>query len=253
MRNVSAPEIDVWVVSTQDFLSKDLASDLIGESERARASRTRVRPDQDTFTRGYATIRTILAEYLSLQAGALRFGRGRFGKPFLLGQPDLHFSWSHAGDCWILAVSFAGPVGADVEKVRTDFDWRGPADIAFHPNELRYIERDTGRAAWRFFDLWTRKEAAFKGIGTGLHDDMAGTSLVDDAGALKGLTDMLDGTRWQTHAIAVAGGYAAAAAGRFPGGLIRTRTYVPRLAAVDRETDRLTIKRCLHQHSEIVA
>ncbi len=254
MHSLPVAQVEVWTVCTRNFVPVGIALDLIERSEMLRVSRLRAPSDQDTFTRGYATMRTILAEYLSLPPEVLRFGRGQYGKPFLLGEYDLHFNWSHADEYWLLAVSRAGPVGIDVEKVRVNFDWRGPAEVAFHPYEFQYIELDEETAEKRFFELWTRKEAAFKGVGTGLHDSMARTSVVDDGGSLRTGVDMLDGTCWEISTIPVAEGYVAAVAASGPAGQVETRTYAQRMQAVDRATGRPELKLHLHDFQpEIVA
>ncbi len=254
MGNLSAADIDVWTVSTQHFAPAGLARDILEDGERTWISRLRSTAEQDVFARGHATMRAILAKYLPLSPAALVLGRGRYGKPFLLGEYPLHFNWSHAGDYWLLAVSRSGPVGIDIEKVRTDFDWHGPAAVAFHPRECEYVERRDGDPGQRFFELWARKEAAFKGIGTGLHDDMAETSIVDDAGGLKPVVGMLDGTCWEIHTIAVPDGYAAAVASGFPRSRVRSRTDLPLFSGIDRDPDPAAAKRRLFQfRTEIVA
>ena len=72
----------------------------------------------------------------------------------------------------MLAVSWASPLGIDVETVTPATDTGAIAGQVMHPNELAVFERlaeDQRMSA--FFRLWTRKEAALKALGTGLSRD----------------------------------------------------------------------------------
>jgi 4'-phosphopantetheinyl transferase len=227
MHSLARGDLEIWGVSISDDGPEAESWRALEQSERVRASRFRTSCGRQDFVRGRAAMRTILAGYLALAPDALRFSRGQYGKPFLRNAPGLHFNWSHAGPRWLLAVSSTGFLGIDIERVRHDFDWRGPAGIALHACEMRYVERGAAAAAHRFFEIWTRKEAAFKGIGTGLHDDMATISLVDDAGLFANPAEMLDGTQWEIHEIPAADGYVAAVATQFRASRIHLRSYGP--------------------------
>ena len=80
------------------------------------------------------------------------------GKP-LLDHPTLHVSTADAGGLAVVAVTDAGPVGVDVERVDAA-RFAGFADVALHPGE-------SGEPAV----LWTRKEAVLKATGEGLRTD----------------------------------------------------------------------------------
>ncbi len=83
----------------------------------------------------------------------------------------LDVSLSRAGATVAVALSFAGPVGIDIESVdavgRAGFD-----DVAFNPVELAALAAlpagDAGRART---EIWTGKEAALKAVGVGLRED----------------------------------------------------------------------------------
>ncbi len=225
MRNMPDDVIDVWAVSARDFVPSSVAWCIIGSDEQARASRLRTAPAREGFVCGHATMRTILSDYVQRPAEELRFKRGQYGKPILPDTPDLHFNLSHTDAYWLLAVSCVGPVGVDVEKIRVDLNWHEPAHIAFHPREVQYVERNSGSERRRFFEVWTRKEAMFKGMGIGLHNDMARTSLVDETGVLGISVQMQDGACWHIHELGVAEGYVAAMATRDAAMRIQTRTF----------------------------
>ena len=90
------------------------------------------------------------------------------GKPFILGRPDIHFSFSHSGNVALCALSNQ-PVGADVEVPRKIT----PSLVSYTMND-REQEQINASAdpALRFFYFWTRKEALLKLTGEGIRNDM---------------------------------------------------------------------------------
>lgn len=90
------------------------------------------------------------------------------GKPFILGRPDIHFSFSHSGNVALCALSDQ-PVGADVEVPRKIT----PSLVSYTMND-REQEQINASAdpALRFLYFWTRKEALLKLTGEGIRNDM---------------------------------------------------------------------------------
>ncbi|HEY0184749.1 MAG TPA: 4'-phosphopantetheinyl transferase superfamily protein [Rhodopila sp.] len=205
--------VDIWSFHEDEACPIDVARRHVSDGEWLRAQRFRAAPDRAAFARGRATIRRILAGYLDQPPSEIRLGTGRYGKPDLAADVGLHVNWSHSRGQWLMAVTSAGPVGADIECVLPDLDWHGPAAIAFHPDERHFVTRQASGRVERFCKLWVCKEAAFKAAGYGLHDDMARVTMVDPKGAIAVPVAMLDGTRWHVHDVpAPAAPFAAAIA-----------------------------------------
>ncbi len=82
------------------------------------------------------------------------------GKPFFMGFPSRHFNLSHSGD-WAACVLSDKPVGVDLQLHRAQ-----PRRVAqrFTPQEQAWLEQNPAG----FFDLWVKKEAYLKALGTGL-------------------------------------------------------------------------------------
>jgi len=98
---------------------------------------------------------------------------GDHGRPVLVrcgerGVEGIDLSLSRAGRSVAIAVSFAGPVGIDIESVaaaaRAGFD-----DVAFGPLERESLAA-AGSPALRTA-MWTAKEAMLKATGDGLRVD----------------------------------------------------------------------------------
>lgn len=100
------------------------------------------------------------------------------GKPLCDELPG--FSISHSGELVACALSDEGPVGLDVERLRPI----EPARFArvFSAAEQAWIDGDSGR----FFELWTRKEAAVKLSGEHGIAQLRDTRLEGDRAFLHG-------------------------------------------------------------------
>jgi 4'-phosphopantetheinyl transferase len=120
----------------------------------------------------------------------------RYGKPFIPGGPE--FSISHSGDAVVLAVTDAGTVGVDIEKIRTvnieDYSRYLPEVANLHE------KYDIDRVNDIFFNCWTQKEAVLKGYGQGL---LAPLEQV----AFKEGTALLNETTWFIEKLFIDSGY----------------------------------------------
>ncbi|MEM0998152.1 MAG: 4'-phosphopantetheinyl transferase superfamily protein [Bacteroidota bacterium] len=119
------------------------------------------------------------------------------GKPEMSGHP--RFNLSHSRQ--MVAAAFSDrPVGLDLEWVDADFPMDDLRSF-FHPEEQAFIASaaDSARA---FYQCWTRKEAYFKAVGTGLSARMHQINCLQDA--LPGSPD------WQLQSLAGPAEYALA-------------------------------------------
>ena len=90
------------------------------------------------------------------------------GKPFILGRPDIHFSFSHSSNVALCALSDR-PVGADVEVPRKIT----PSLVSYTMNDLEQEQINASAdPAMQFLYFWTRKEALLKLTGEGIRNDM---------------------------------------------------------------------------------
>lgn len=139
--------------------------------ELAEAARFRFQADRDRFVAGRGATRWLLGQALGVAPGELAFGEGAYGKPFVRGsERAIRFNRSHSGDWVLIAISEGCEVGIDVEFARRDIDVLDLGHTVLTASELealRALQGEARRAA--FFRVWTRKEAALKAWGVGLH------------------------------------------------------------------------------------
>lgn len=90
---------------------------------------------------------------------------------------DLYFSVSHTERWWICAVHNA-PIGADIEERGRRVKLK-LADRFFTEEERSWLEKN-GRTEDHLLELWVRKEAYVKYLGTGIAEGLQSFSVVKD-------------------------------------------------------------------------
>ncbi|WP_327132152.1 4'-phosphopantetheinyl transferase superfamily protein [Streptomyces sp. NBC_01343] len=151
----------------------DAALSLLDAGERERAGRLLRAGDRHRYLASHVGLRVLLGGYLGLAPQEVALVRedcpccdGPHGRPAVAGGA-VQFSLSHSDDLAYLAFA-AVPVGVDVEAVPGA---AAVADVmhALHPAETAELSalpaQERPEALAR---LWSRKEAYFKGTGTGL-------------------------------------------------------------------------------------
>ncbi len=168
-----ADEVHVWaawLAPPPAALAEFGAS--LSSAEAERAARFRFERDRDRFVAGRGLLRRLLGRYLQTDPQAVEFTYSAEGKPALAGAfaaSGLHFNLAHSEGLALLAVTRAGPVGIDVERIRALSDAAELVSRFFSAREsaaFRLLPEDQKPAA--FFSLWTRKEAWLKATGEGL-------------------------------------------------------------------------------------
>jgi 4'-phosphopantetheinyl transferase len=146
-------------------------ADLLDDSERHRSAHFRLPADRDRFVLGAALLRIAAGLRLRAAPSAVVVDRacddcGRpHGKPRLPGT-DLHASVSHSGNVVLVSLTGVGPVGVDVEVIRT-LDLGAIAAYTCTATEQQHV-----RGLADFFAYWTRKESVLKATGEGLRRPM---------------------------------------------------------------------------------
>ncbi len=103
-----------------------------------------------------------------------------YQRPYFDNCPD--FNIAHSGNIVICCAADKGQAGIDIEHVK-EIDLSDYPDY-FTPNEWNKIN-SASIPYEGFYDIWTRKEAVLKAIGTGFHTplssvDVSGDDLIYD-------------------------------------------------------------------------
>ncbi len=121
-------------------------------------------PGQNPHLAAYALARSAASEVLGIPSGDVTIEKKPSGQPFFPSHRSLFLSISHSRDMVAAAVDFS-PVGIDCQKIE-----------ALRPLVLKKCftaeERASVLSPCDFYRIWTRKEAYFKMLGTGITDEL---------------------------------------------------------------------------------
>ena len=209
-------EVHVWLAKLDDYPADSLKL-LLAADELARAGRFHFDKDRNHYIVARGWLRKLLAAYLGVGAGELRFSYAEKGKPALeeSQRSSLNFNLAHSHGLAIYGFSRSREVGVDLEFVREDLADEKIAERFFSQGEidvLRKLPADLRKQA--FFDCWTRKEAYIKARGEGLSmplDEFDVSLRPGEAAALlRNHKEPGEVTRWSMQSVAVPAGYVAA-------------------------------------------
>jgi 4'-phosphopantetheinyl transferase len=163
-------DLHVWLAHVPALRGAlDRFAAVLAPDEKERIARYRFPEHRERSQVARGLLRLLLSGYVAEDPAALSFRYNTHGKPDWAGE-GLHFNTSHSGDYVVLAFTRVGPVGVDIEQVRTDMARRDEiAQRHFAPGErAQLVALPEGQRTRAFFDLWTRKEAFVKARGDGL-------------------------------------------------------------------------------------
>lgn len=158
---------------------------LMSEEKKRRVDRFRFEDDKKRTVVGEMLARRAISEWCGVPEESIAFEIAEHGKPYAKDL-NIEFNISHSADMVVCVVD-DNPVGVDIEKIR-------PVDLntakrIFSDDEIGYIFGGVpgiedynhylnDAVLQRFFELWTKKEAYGKLVGTGLFSEGNTTATV---------------------------------------------------------------------------
>lgn len=214
-------EICVFYAFLDEIAQGDLNIEgMLSLDEILRAQRYVHKRDGKRFAIGRAVLRMILGRYLSIQPEAISFQHNEFGKPTLDG-PDLYFNMSKSAGRATYAISRNRQIGVDIEHIRDipQMDQIAQRFFSKSENELLNAQPDSTKKEF-FFQLWSRKEALAKAVGTGLSKTYNTIDLTSGPSDPLRLLRLVDDSKkdrdWAVIDIGHKDGYASALAAEWP-------------------------------------
>ncbi|KNE75179.1 4-phosphopantetheinyl transferase (plasmid) [Candidatus Burkholderia crenata] len=167
-------ETQLWATPATGYSEGQLQAFLaeMDFSERTRADGFRFQRDRMRYIVTRCAIRSVLSRYTDHPPAAWSFMADAFGRPCLVKNESaitgLTFNITHTSLMIVIALSRSDTVGVDAESRERS----APSEVAerfFAASENNALSQLTfEQAAFRFFELWTLKEAYLKAIGVGL-------------------------------------------------------------------------------------
>ena len=140
----------------------------LNQEEQQRAARYHFERDRTRFIVARGLLRYLLSAYLNKTAEDIVFQCGSQGKP-IIADSTVQFNVSHSADRILIGIGYHHPLGVDVEHLTRTIEIDSISARFFTANEAKQIQALSGAAQRRaFFNVWTRKEALLKTIGSGL-------------------------------------------------------------------------------------
>ena len=116
-----------------------------------------------------------IAELFGFDKKDIVFSVTDMGKPYCKSHPEIFFSLSHSDDFLALAVSDR-EVGIDIEKIREAKE--NLVHRVCSENEIKEIY-SSERPDKAFTEIWTKKEAYLKALGTGIDRELTTIDTTD--------------------------------------------------------------------------
>ena len=166
-------DVHLWVIPLDiDPQEREKLVTLLSPEEKKRAEKFYFDRDRNRYIVARARLRTLLGQYLSVQPQRLIFGYNVFGKPFLVSpvfRETVQFNLSHSHDWGLIGITTAGPIGVDIEKIKSSIEADTIGKRFFAKGEVEVLSAaPSSKKLDIFFSCWTRKEAFIKAIGKGL-------------------------------------------------------------------------------------
>lgn len=210
-------QVHIWQANlkNQARLPNDI-SEYLSPHELERANKLKFPNDRDHFIARQYLLRSILCKYCDCQPHELIFSYNKYNKPFITlpKSEDIKFNMSSSADLMIIGVCKQHDIGIDIEKVRETGNLDDIALENFSQRELEYFNNESDKKT-AFFDIWTRKEAFIKAVGTGMYFPLKSFCVeVDPSGSYEKLIILKHPAEslWRTITLKVSDGHRAALA-----------------------------------------
>ena len=166
----SSNEIHIWNFSLASDTGGKCVNlrNLLSLEERKKMSTLYFYEDQCRYALARSKLRVLLGAYLGVCPESVLLSVGEYGKPFIRGS-SIKFNVSHSLNRFIVAVTVNREVGIDIESVQSLRDFDGLSKITLSAREQAIVSSlPEPHKLFYFYQLWTRKEAYLKAVGTGI-------------------------------------------------------------------------------------
>lgn len=214
---LSENEIHIWLVDLETQLQNLKAYwSYLSKIEQSRAIKFRFESHKNNYIIRTGILRILLSNHLMCQPNEIEFEVGEFGKP-KLNNSTLTFNLSHSKSKALIALTQNIEIGIDLEYIDASIDAKTIAIHFFSNDEMKQLYTlNNENLADEFFNIWSKKEAFIKAIGTGLTYPLDAFDVSLDTLEKKALTRIKNSTKeaqkWNLFSIKTFNNYAGAIA-----------------------------------------
>jgi 4'-phosphopantetheinyl transferase len=178
----SANDVHLFKINVPERYSsiEECYHKVLTKEELERASRFFHYKDKISYLARTYYLRKILSCFVASAPAKHEFSKRGKNKPVLNG---IEFNISHSKDYVLVAVN-SSPLGVDLEYVNPDFNFKPMLNSCFDVEEQVFLNATDER--FRFYALWTRKEAILKASAEGLTNNLQTVNCLSDDTFRKG-------------------------------------------------------------------
>jgi 4'-phosphopantetheinyl transferase len=170
--------VDIYFAEISETVNAEIGDlmSLVSVEKQEKLERFHFSIDRKLSLYADLLVRLRIMLLLGLKINEIDFEINEHGKPFLQRHTLFHFNISHTRNA--IAVAFSNSeIGVDIEKIKP-FNFQISKRF-FTSSEQEYIfyHENPDHA---FYEIWTKKEAYIKCIGTGLAKPLNSFEVLDD-------------------------------------------------------------------------
>jgi 4'-phosphopantetheinyl transferase len=182
---IELDNLHIWIIDLNDQLLNQAVDDfsIYSENEILRYKNLIYLEDKNRYLTSRFLLRNILSKITNIASCDLVFKKNNYNKPYLSDSTAnlVNFNISHSGNKLAIIIG-NDEVGIDIEYLNNNINITILADLVFSQYEAT-INRATPRAERLkfFYKIWTRKEALFKCIATGINNNFNKVTVINNA------------------------------------------------------------------------
>lgn len=163
--------IDEFTQADREEFLKYLDKEKMNEFKNAT---NEARKNSILFSQGYA--KEIISKEFNIKKEDLIFSVTQQGKPYSKSHKNIHFSLSHSKNMLALGID-TSPIGIDIEHIRKADEKLIDRVCSENERKLIFSSENPDKV---FTEIWTRKEAFLKALGTGIDRELKKVDTTDE-------------------------------------------------------------------------
>lgn len=168
---------------------------ILSYEEQHKAGNFKFEKDMRSYIISHISLRLLLSMYSKEQPKQIKFRTNHYGKPSI-EIADLHFNLSHSHQKILIGI-YKREIGVDVEYIDTKLNIDDFSNLILTTKEKSLLDQlNASNKQIKFFELWTRKEALLKAIGTGINNRINDIDL-SDLDYFNNCTTTINSKKWR--------------------------------------------------------